>query len=152
MATEGSFLTEEMRRKAVGVESQPEVRHIEAGAIRAFAEAVGDPNPAWSDEAAARKGRYGGITAPPTFLRSIRTERPELPFEIPFTRLLDGGSDWEYFESVRSGDRITAVARLESMSERSGRLGQMLFMITLTTYTNHLGEVVATQRSTSIRY
>ena len=66
-----------------------------------------------------------GIVSPPTFLRAMRAVRPELPFEIPFTRLLDGGSDWEYFEHVRPGDVITAVGRVEDIRERTGSIGQM---------------------------
>ena len=152
MSSQDSFLTEDMRRSAVGIEGEPSVLEVGKGAIRRFAEAIGDPNSLWNDEAQARKSRYGGVLAPPTFLRSVRAEAPSIPFDVPFDRLLDGGSDWEYFEPVRAGDRITAVARIADVSERSGRLGPMLFTVTETTYTNQLGEVVATQRSTSIRY
>ena len=152
MSSQDPFLTEEMRRDAVGIEGKPSVLDVEKGAIQRFAEAVGDPNPLWNDEGQARKSRYGGVLAPPTFLRSVRPEAPSLPFGVPFERLLDGGSDWEYFEPVRAGDRITAVVRIADVSQRSGRLGPMLFTVTETTYTNQLGEVVATQRSTSIGY
>ncbi len=152
MASQGPLVTEEMRQKSIGAEGKPTVLEVEKGAIKRFAEALGDPNPLWNDEAAARKGRYGGIVAPPTFLRSIRFQRPDLPLEIPFNRLLDGGSEWEYFGPVRAGDRITAIARIADVSERSGRLGLMLFTVFEVTYTNQLDEVVATQRSTSIWY
>jgi acyl dehydratase len=154
MATqEGGFLTEEMRQQAIGTEGSPGVLEIEKGHIRRFAEAVGDPNPLFNDEAEARKTRYGGIIAPPTFLRSMRVGQPRLPFEMPFTRRLDGGSEWEYFQPVRAGDRITAVARIADVRERQGRQrGSMFFQVTETTYTNQFGEVVATQRSTGISY
>ena len=152
MTTQSPFLTEEMRQKAIGIEGKPSVLEVEKGAIKRFAAAVGDPNPLWNDEAAARKGRYGGIVAPPTFLRSVGLERPQFPFEIPFNRLLDGGSEWEYFEPIRAGDRITALARIVDVSERSGRLGTMIFNVTEATYTNQFNEVVATQRNTLIWY
>ena len=152
MATRSPFLTDEMRQRAIGTEGKPGMLEVEKGAIKRFAEAVGDTSPLWNDEAAARKSAFGGLTAPPTFLRSVRVERPELPFSIPFERLLDGGSEWEYFEPVRVGDRITATARTLNVSERSGRLGTMLFIITEITYKNQLDELVATQHTTSIRY
>ena len=85
-------------------------------------------------------------------MRSWRLESTELPFEFPFNRLLDGGSDWEYFQPVRPGDRITAVSRLTDLQERPGRMGIMIFMTSLITYRNQFDEVVATQTSTSIRY
>ena len=125
---------------------------VEKGAIMKFAEAIGDDNPLWTDEIIARKGKYGGLIAPPTFLRSIRIDRPELPFDLPFTRLLDGGSDWEYFQPVSAGDLITAKNQITDLQERVGRMGLMIIMTNLITYVNQFQEVVATQTNTSIRY
>ena len=152
MTSQGSVITDEIRNQSIGTESPPVTLEVEKGAIAQFSEAIEDPNPLWSDEVAARRSRYGGITATPTFLRNLRTERLELPFEEQYQRVLDGGSEWEYFEPVRVGDRITAINRVTDVSERAGRLGPMIFVSTVTTYTNQLEQVVATQKSTLIRY
>ena len=152
MSTPASVLTETMRQQAIGLESSPVTMEVEKGAIVKFAEAIGDDNPLFNDEVEARRSRYGGLIAPPTFLRSIATVRPDLPFELPLTRLLDAGSDWEYFEPIRVGDRITATAKITAISERTGRLGLMVFKTTVVTYQNQLDQVVATQTSTSIQY
>lgn len=146
------IVTEEQRLQAIGREGPPMTMEVERGAIIKFAEAIGDENPLWNDEAVARRSRYGGLIAPPTFLRSLRVGLPELPFEIPFDRRLDGGSDWEYFQPVRPGDRIQGVARVTDLRERSGRMGLMIFMTSEITYRNQFDEVVATQTSTSILY
>ena len=152
MSTTASFITEEQRQQAIGREGPPVTMEVEKGAIIKFAEAIGDDNPLFNDEAAARQTRHGGLIAPPTFLRSLRVGLPELPFEIPFDRRLDGGSDWEYFQPVRPGDRIQAVARVIDLSERSGRIGLMIFMTAKITYQNQFDEIVATQTATSILY
>ena len=152
MSAPTSFLTQEMQQQAAGVESPPVTMDVEKGAIIRFAEAIGDDSPRYNDEAAARQTRYGGLIAPPTFLRTMRAVGPELPFPVPFDRVLDGGSDWEYFGPVRPGDRITAVGRVTDIRERPGRLGLMIFITTLVTYRNQFDEVVATQTSTTIRY
>lgn len=152
MSTPTSFLTEQQRRQAIGTEGAPVTMEVEKGAIIKFAEAIGDDNPLWNDEAAARRSRYGGLTAPPTFLRSLRVGLPELPFEIPFDRRLDGGSDWEYFQPVRPGDRIQAVAKVTDLRERTGRMGLMIFMTAKITYRNQFDEIVATQTATLIQY
>ena len=152
MSTTEPLLTEEMRQQAMGQETDPITTEVERGAIIKFARAIGDDNPLFNDEAAARSTRYGGLIAPPTFLRSVNSPRPELPFELPFTRMLDGGSDWEYFEAVRPGDHITSVAQITNISERTGRLGAMVFMTVVLTYRNQLDQVVATQTNTMIRY
>ena len=152
MSTPGSFLTEEMRQQIIGLEGPPVTTEVEKGAIIKFAEAIGDDNPFFNDEAAARKGQFRGLVAPPTFLRLVRSSRPELPVEMPFTRNLDGGSEWEYMEPVRPGDRITAVSRIADITERAGRLGAMVIQTTVTTYYNQFDHVVATQTTTGIRY
>jgi acyl dehydratase len=148
LSTNSFTLTDEMREQSIGVESAPTYTEVEKGHIGRFAEAIGDDNPAYTEGTA----ETGGIVAPPTFLRAMRAVRPELPFEVPFTRLLDGGSDWEYFEHVRPGDVITAVGRVEDIRERTGSIGQMLITTIKVTYRNQTGAVVATQTSTSIRH
>ena len=151
-ATPATFLTEAMRRQALGRESPPVRMEVEKGAIIKFAQAIGDDNPLFNDEAAARKSCLGGLIAPPTFLRILGQIRPEIPFDLPFHRVLDGGSDWEYFQPVRPGDRITAVAAITDLRERTGRLGLMVISTIVTTYSNQFDEVVATQTNATIWY
>jgi acyl dehydratase len=150
VTTPKPILTEEQRKQSIGLESPPLVFEVEKGHVLRFADAIGDPNPLWNDERAARGSRYVGLVAPPTFLRAARLE-VDLPFEAP-KRRLDAGSAWEYFEPVRPGDTITCVARIEEVYERPGRLGTMLFIVTLVRYTNQRGKLAATQRMTLIRY
>ena len=152
MTTPESFMTEEMIQKAIGQKSAPRSSDVEKGAIIKFAQAIEDDNPVYNDEQAARESRYGGLIAPPTFLRSVGVDRPEYPFDMPFTRLLDGGSDWEYFHTIRAGDRITAVAEIADINERTGRMGLMIITSIVVTYRNQFDQVAATQTSTSIRY
>ena len=152
MSESKPLLTEEMRQQAIGQETDPVTTEVERGAIIKFAQAIADDNPLFNDEAAARSSRYGGLIAPPTFLRSLNSPRPQLPFKLPFTRILDGGSDWEYFEPIRPGDHITSVARITRISERTGRLGAMVFVTVVLTYRNQLDQVAATQTSTLIQY
>ena len=152
MTTPDSFLTETMISEAIGLESSPVTSTIEAGAIIRFAQAIGDTNSIFNDEIMARKSRYGGLIAPPTFLRSMKTNAPKIPFEMPFDRILDAGSSWEYFQPVRANDAITAVGKIIDINERTGRLGLMVFMTTEISYTNQFSELVATQVNTTIRY
>ena len=150
--TEGPVLSDEMRQAMVGRESEPVSIVVERGAIRRFAEAIDDPNPLWTDEAVARRSRYGGIIAPPTFLRSIPRAAPSMPELEPLKRTLDGGSEWRYEEPVRVGDTITAVTRVANVNQRRLSIGPAVFVSAETTYTNQLGQTVAAQRSTMIRY
>ena len=146
-----SAITRQMR-DAIGVESEPVTHEVEKGAIIKFAQAIEDPNPLFSDEEAARKTRHGGLVAPPTFLRSMSAGPPKVEVRGPYPAILDGGSEWEYFEPVRPGDMITVTAKVADISERQGRLGNMLFIIGDTEYVNQLGRIVARQRNTLISY
>ena len=146
-----SIITPQMR-DAIGVESHPLTHDVEQGAIIKFAEAIGDSNPLFNDEQAARSARYGGLIAPPTFLRSMPPGPMKVEVRSPYPAGLDGGSEWEYFEPVRTGDRITVTVKIAEMIEREGRLGKMLFIVRETRYVNQFGNVAALQRSTGISY
>ena len=146
-----SVITKEMR-DVVGVESDPVTYDVEKGAIVKFAQAIGDRNPIFTEEEAARKTWYGGLIAPPTFLRSTIPGPPKAEFRDPYPAVLDGGSEWEYFQPVRPGDRITVTSKIAEIQERQGRLGNMLIVVRETRYVNQFGATVAIQRSTRISY
>ena len=150
---EESLITETMR-KAIGVESEPVFYDVEQWHIQRFAEAIGDPNPLYQDEAAARKTRYGGIIAPPTFFRALFPKEPPGTVNqgITLKRVLDGGSDWEYFHPIRPGDRIAATSQFASFDVKQGRMGAMLFIGVSIIYRNQFDEIVATQRQNRILY
>ena len=149
--TQESVITQEMR-DVIGVESEAITYDVERSAIRKFAEAIGDDNPLYVDEEAARKSRYGGVIAPPTFMRSMSAGRSRATVQSPYSAALDGGSEWEYFEPVRPGDRISVTMKVSEMFEREGRLGNMLFIIRETSYVNQFGKTVAIQHGTGISY
>ncbi len=145
------YVTDEVR-KQIGKVAEPRTYEVERGAIRRFAEAIGDPNPLFNSDKDARNSRFGGVIASPTFCRSMMAAFPEVRIDIPGNRGLDGGSDWEYFEPIRPGDRITVQCKIADIRESEGRLGAMVFTTIETSYTNHFGQVCALQRATGIRY
>ena len=139
-----SVISDEMRAH-LDVESDPITYDVEKGAVIKFAQAIGDSNPLFQDEAAARSG-------PPTFLRSLIAGEAKSEFPRPFPNNLDGGSEYEFFEPIRVGDRITVTKAIVELTERQGRLGTMLFTTAETRYVNQLGQLAATQRTTGISY
>jgi acyl dehydratase len=140
----------EFDRSALGVESASVSYDVEKGAIRKFAEAIEDDDPIYYDEKAARAAGFKTIVAPPTFLCTFRAQ--ELPdLKIQFGRVrLNGGNEYEYYQPIYAGDTITLTAKYADVSERSGRTGNMVFVITELTFKNQHGEVVAKGRNTGI--
>ena len=143
----------ERMKKSLGKGTTPVTYDVEKGHVRQFAEAIGDPNPLWQDEAHARNTIHGGITVPPTFNRAfIPSDEDESQPRDPDERVLDAGSEYEYFGSIKVGDRITVVSKVAEVFQKEGRLGTMTFQVKETSFTNQFGELVATRRDTGIYY
>jgi hypothetical protein len=130
----------ERLRARIGVDSQPIEAVVEAGHLKRFAEAIGDPNPRWLKE------------APPTFLVALAPAMLHLAEAEQYGKgWLNGGNRFEYFEPVHAGDRITATGRVADVYEKSGSSGSLLFIIFETDYVNQSGTLVARLRGTAIR-
>ncbi len=154
MVPQESAITPELKA-LVGKEFPPTTWEVTKGDIIRFAQAIEDPNPLWNDEKQARRSRYGGLVAPPTFLASlVNEETTRLLFNMPtpLKRVLNGGNELESYQPIRPGDRITVTEKVVNLREGQGTLGHMLFIITEVTYTNQFGEAVARGRNTFIRY
>jgi hydroxyacyl-ACP dehydratase HTD2-like protein with hotdog domain len=156
--TQAPIITDEVRA-TIGKESDPVPYEVDNTGCRQFARAVGYTDPVFYDEAVARTRGYRGIPAPPGFLGHPITVpgRPARGTDIfrlnlPLKRVLNGGTDIEYFEDVCAGDALTATSKITDISEREGRMGKMVIINTETTFRNQDGEVVAIQRGTAIRY
>jgi hypothetical protein len=130
----------ERLRSRIGVAAPPTEATVEAGHLKRFVEAVGDPNPRWTKE------------APPTFLVALAPTSLHLEEAEEYGKgWLNGGNRFEYFEPVKVGDRITATGKVADVYEKTGTSGNMLFIIFETDYVNQHGRTVARLRGTAIR-
>jgi acyl dehydratase len=114
---------------------------VEAGHLKRFAEAIGDPNPRWASE------------APPTFLVAVTPgSSTHLAEAEEYGKgWLNGGNRFEYFAPVKVGDRITVTGHLADVYEKEGSSGNLLFIIFETDYVNQDGQRVARLKQTAIR-
>ena len=135
------MLPEEVTR-FIGQSSETRIFEVEKGAIKRFADAVGDPNPLYWDEEYARNSAYGAIIAPPGFFGW-----PARPMGKSFMFF---GQESEFFGSVRGGDTLAASTVIKNITERKGQTGQLAFVIRETTYLNQNGALVAKARQTVI--
>ena len=153
-----SVITDRMRAD-IGKESEPVIFEVDKTACRMFARSVGYTDPLYYDEDHARSKGYRSIPAPVGFLGHA-LYNPNAPQRLggyfrtdtPFKRVLNGGTDVEYFDTVCAGDVLTATSKLIDLSDRESRLGPMLISVTESTYRNQDGKVVAKARGTGIQY
>lgn len=113
-------------RNAIGRASPPTLNEVEKGAIRKFAEAIGDYNPIYYDEEYARASGYPTIVAPPTFPASFHSaaDLREL-LGVSIKSLLHAEQSFEYDRPIFAGDRIFVATRVAEVMERTGPAGKM---------------------------
>jgi len=113
-------------KNAVGRAAPPALNEVEKGAIRRFAEALGDYNPIYFDEEYARGAGYPGIVAPPTFPTSFHSSADlrEL-LGVGIKSLLHAEQAFEYERPVFAGDRLYVTTKVADIYEKTGPGGVM---------------------------
>jgi len=112
----------------LGKPSRPVKNEVEKGAIRKFAQAIGDNNPLYNDEDYARNTRFGALVAPPTFSRTFDYGAIE-GLSLPPDGLIHGEQSFTYYRPVVAGDVLFCSSQLTRVFQRSGRLGTMVFLV-----------------------
>lgn len=112
--------------------------------IAKFCEALGETNPLYTDDEAAKKGPHGGLVAPPAFAITFRNGRHFFQNIPRFGRGgMDAGKDVEFVAPLRPGDAVTLNSSVKEIYEKTGRTGTMVFVVIRSTLKNQRGEVVA---------
>ncbi|MHB1420302.1 MAG: MaoC family dehydratase N-terminal domain-containing protein [Bacillota bacterium] len=135
-------------KSLIGLVGEPFTEVVEKGAIRKFAEAIGDPNPIFYDEEYAKSTPHGGIIAPPTFPITFRAPMPGI--NIWGTKNLHGGQEFNYLRPIKAGDKITVQTRIVDVYEKSGNSGKMTMLVTETTGKDEQGQLVYTAVNTGV--
>jgi uncharacterized protein len=163
-------------RAFVGQEATPVRRAqepVNRPMIRHFVEAMGDENPVYLDDEAARYTGREGIVAPPTMLSTwlmigyrAHTAAPsdsaqDTPMARLLTLLADAGftgvaatnDEQIYHRELRPGDEVSMTTVIEDVSPRKQTaLGAGHFITTLRTYRDQHGQVVGEQRFRVLRF
>lgn len=137
----------------IGKEYPPFTQEVEKGRIRFFAQAIGEEDPVYFDEDAAKKAGYRAIPAPPTFAHTILMDagqsfRVLTEMGIEMTRTMHGEQHFEYLGDICAGDTITGQTKTLDIYEKKG--GALKFIVNETRLENQTGEHVANLRSVVI--
>ncbi|MFT3842928.1 MAG: MaoC family dehydratase N-terminal domain-containing protein [Myxococcaceae bacterium] len=113
-------------KNAVGRSTPPMLNEVEKGAIRRFAESLGDYNPIYYDEDYARASGFHTIVAPPTFPVSFNTgsDLREM-LGVPLRNLLAAELSIEYERPIVAGDKVLVTSRVAEVNERPSATGKI---------------------------
>ncbi|MFA4837618.1 MAG: MaoC family dehydratase N-terminal domain-containing protein [Dehalococcoidia bacterium] len=149
--------------KLIGKSGEVKMLEVEKGAIKKYADAVGETNLLYWDNEYAENSRYGAMIAPPGFFGWPTRWHGAMPFHEElqvdlisalgadgYTRILDGGIAFEFFRPVRAGDTLASLTRIVSVVEKETKGGSMSVSQIEASYTNQNGDMVAKATKTMI--
>ena len=140
-------------RSLLGKEHRAGPFEVTRELIRAFADALGEINPLYLDEAEAREAGYPTVLAPPAlctvFVHDVTI--PDINLNFGSVRF-HAGQVVEPRAPVLAGDSLMASSQLKEVYPKTGRSGTMVFIVWETTFTNQRGDIVAAvQESYAVR-
>ena len=139
-------------REMIGRETQPMLAEVVAAEVTAFARAIGDLNPLYVDEAAAKKSPFGAIVAPPTYpiRMAAGAGDPELflSLDLNYASLLHAEQEFEWHRPLLAGEKITITGRVGDMWEKQGKSGTLDFVVMEQFGRDEKGEMVFVARTT----
>jgi acyl dehydratase len=136
-------------RKWTGHEFPAAAFTLERGRMRFFAKTIGEDDPIYFDEAAARAAGYADLPALPTFLFSAELDSGALAslietLQIPIPRMLHGEQSFTYHKPVCAGETVTVQSRIGDIYDKKN--GALEFVVKDSFVRNAAGELVAEYR------
>lgn len=133
-------------KKHIGRTTQPQTFDVEKGRLKFFAKAIGETDPVYTDEEAAKAAGYSALPAPPTFAFCLEMETNSLwdniaAMGVPVGKILHGSQTFKYLAPILAGDKITFVTKVSDIYDKKG--GKMEFIVEDSTATNQHGTPVA---------
>ena len=118
--------------KFIGYRQPPFAVDVEKGRLRLFAKAIGESDPIYSDEQAARAAGHASLPVPPTFFFCLEMERAD-PYDwfhelgMPLGQVLHGEQSFTYHRTAYAGETLTFSAELLDIYEKKN--GALQFLV-----------------------
>ena len=117
-----------MFKDQIGKQSSKVKNSVERGAVKKFAEAIGDLHPIYFDEETGEKSRYKKNIAPPTFPRTFDYGVVE-GLDLPNKGLIHGEQTFHYERPLLVGEEIYCYSKVKNYFEKKGNFGEMGFLV-----------------------
>ena len=137
-----------------GYASAPHTVTVEAGALRFFAKAIGETDPVYIDEAAAKAAGYASLPVPPTYLFSLEFAKLEPfdwfePLNVDIAKILHGEQSFVYHRVAVAGETLTFTSRVTDVYDKKN--GALQFVVRETKVTDASGKPVADLKNTLVQ-
>jgi acyl dehydratase len=138
-----------LNQALVGKEYPPVRYEVGREKLREFAVAVGETDPVYHDEEAARAAGHPDIPAVPTFpivlhMRAALAMHGDPELGLDYSRVVHGEQEFVYHRPIRAGDRLVAAAKVASAEPK----GRHELLTIHTEVTTEDGEAVCTVTGT----
>ena len=126
---------------------------VEASRLKFFAQATGQDDPVYTDEAAARAAGHPALPMPPTFLFCLEMEAPNPGalrdlLDIPVPKILHGEQRFSCHAMAHAGDLLHFEQHIADIYAKKG--GQLEFIVRETRVSNQHGTHVADLQATTV--
>lgn len=113
---------------SIGKKSIKVKNTVERGAVKKFAESIGDAHPIYLDEETGENSRYKRNIAPPTFPRVFDYGVIE-GLNLPKKGLIHGEQTYHYERPLLVGEDLYCYAVVKDYYEKAGKNGSMGFLV-----------------------
>lgn len=117
-----------MYKNNIGNRSTKVKNIVERGAVKKFAESIGDLHPLFIDEEYGKQSRYGKNIAPVTFPRVFDYGTIE-DLKLPPAGLIHGEQHYHYNRPLYVGEEVYCYSVVEDYYEKTGSSGTMGFLV-----------------------
>jgi len=126
---------------------------VETGRLKFFSKAIGESNPIYFDESAARDAGHRGIPVPPTFLFCLNGEvsgssNTLSRLKLDLARILHAEQAFNYKKMAYAGDVLQFETKVADVYDKKD--GQLHFVVMETAVSDVNGDAVAQLRSTIV--
>ncbi|WP_151638525.1 MaoC family dehydratase N-terminal domain-containing protein [Noviherbaspirillum aerium] len=126
---------------------------VEKGRLRFFSKAIGQADPVYTDESAARDAGHPALPVPPTFLFCLEMDAPNPAalrglLGIDIGKVLHGEQVFNYHGMAYAGDTLNFEPRIADIYDKKN--GALEFVVRDTRVTNQHGALVADLRCVTV--
>ena len=140
-------------KSVIGKEYPPFTVEVEKRWVRSFAEAIGETNPVYFEESAAKAAGYRSLPAPPTFSFAMIMDRNQSfmildELGIDKRRAMHAEQSFTYHTDLCAGDVVTGRQKVVDVYDKKN--GALEFLVTEIRLDNQRGEHVCDLRTTVV--